>query len=67
VGDSGTPTTTGVAFTVTMTAASGPNTDQSITATPDGGNGILDYLVPVIASCRLDPGTGIQQLGSSNG
>jgi hypothetical protein len=67
VGDSGTPTT-GLSFSVVMTAGgSVPSTDQSVTSTPDGGNGILDYLVPVIASCRLDPGTGIQQLGSSNG
>ena len=66
VGDSGTPTT-GLSFTVVMNAGgSVPSTHQTVTNTPDGVVGIADYLVPVIASCLLDPGTGIQQLGSSN-
>ena len=62
VTDSGTPTG-GDSVVVTLSSDGAvPDGTQVITDV----SGIFSVGVPIIASCRLPPGTGIQQLGSSN-
>lgn len=62
VGDSGTPTSGDSVIVTLQSGGSVPSTDQVITTVSD----IFIIGTPVIASCQLPPGTGIQQLGAGN-
>jgi len=62
LGDSGTPTG-GDSVVVTLSSDGAvPDTTTEITDV----SAIFSVGIPVIASCQLPPGTGIQQLGASN-
>lgn len=63
VSGSGTPAGGDSVIVTLDSGGSVPSTDQVITTVSSAG---FSVGVPIIASCRLPPGTGIQQLGAGN-
>ena len=61
--DSGMPTGGDSVIVTLASDGTVPDTDQAITTVSSAG---FAAGIPVIASCRLPPGTGIQQLGMTN-